>query len=218
MRAPSIGISVEGFPCIGLAGLSALVFAALGWEGPACIALLLCWFSVAFFRDPERVIPQDTSLAVSPADGKVIRIAIRPDPMTGEERVCVSIFMSIFQVHVNRMPIAGTVKAIKYWPGKFFNASLDKASTDNERCGYLLVDENEKSWIMVQIAGLLARRIVCRTVEGDSVERGQRYGLIRFGSCVELYLPPNYIPIVQVGEYILGGQSVIAKFEEAPQH
>jgi phosphatidylserine decarboxylase len=138
-------------------------------------------------------------------------MATKSDPMTGEERLCVSIFMSLFQVHVNRTPVAGTVKAIKYWPGKFFNASLDKASTDNERCGYLIVDENDSSWSMVQIAGLIARRIVCRTEEGDSLVRGQRYGLIRFGSCVELYLPQSYRPTVQVGEYVLGGQSVIAE-------
>lgn len=97
MLTSSIGISVEGFPCIGLAGVSAFVFAILGWHTPACIALLLCWFSVTFFRDPERLILQDTSLAVSPADGKVIRIAIRPDPMTSESRVCVSIFIVFFR-------------------------------------------------------------------------------------------------------------------------
>lgn len=114
------------------------------------------------------------------------------------------------------MAVSGTVKAITYRPGKFFNASLDKASTNNERCGYLLVNENSDSWSMVQIDGLIVRRIVCRTVEGDSVQRGQRFGLIKFGSCAELYLPPNNTPTVQVGEYILGGQSVIAKFEEDP--
>jgi phosphatidylserine decarboxylase len=216
MRSPSISISPEGFPCIGLTGLSALILAVLGWAIPACVALLLCWFSVGFFRDPERVVPQASGLAVSPADGKVIRMATKSDPMTGEERLCVSIFMNLFQVHVNRTPVAGTVKTIKYWPGKFFNASLDKASTDNERCGYLIVDENESSWSMIQIAGLIARRIVCRTVEGDSLERGQRYGLIRFGSCVELYLPQSYRPAVHVGEYVLGGQSVIAERKGNP--
>ncbi|WP_319761158.1 phosphatidylserine decarboxylase family protein [Maridesulfovibrio sp.] len=211
MKSPSIGISLEGYPSIGLTGLSAIIFAILDWQTLAIISLLLCWFSVGFFRNPERVIPQEKDIAVSPADGKIIRMTKRLDPMTGHERECISIFMNIFQVHVNRAPVQGKIESIKYWPGKYLNASLDKASTDNERCGYLITDENKDIWSMVQIAGLIARRIVCYTTEGDTVSRGQRYGLIRFGSCVELYLPPSYTPTVKIGDYVTGGQDIIAR-------
>jgi phosphatidylserine decarboxylase len=211
MRAPQIGISPEGWPCIALAGFSSLVFGALDWSALALFFLLITWFSTFFFRDPERVTPRDSSSAISPADGKVVRIKEKSDPMTGENRICISIFMSLFDVHVNRSPVKGKVESIRYWPGKFINASLDKASTDNERCGYLIRDSEENTWTMVQIAGLIARRIVCRIEIGDVLERGHRYGLIRFGSCVEIYLPQGYSPTVQIGDRVVAGQDVIAR-------
>lgn len=211
MRSPQIGISPEGWPCIALAGFSAFVFSVLDWSALALFFLAITWFSTFFFRDPERVTPQKSGEAVSPADGKIVRIKERIDPMTGESRICISIFMSLFDVHVNRSPVSCKVENIRYWPGKFFNASLDKASSDNERCGYLIRDSEQNTWTMVQIAGLIARRIVCRIEEGDILGRGQRYGLIRFGSCVELYLPQGYSPIVRIGDRVVAGQDVIAR-------
>ena len=134
----------------------------------------------------------------------------KPDPLTGDERTCISIFMNVFSVHVNRSPVTGVVEQIRYWPGKFVNAAYDKAATDNERCGYLLRGEDGAAWTMVQIAGLIARRIVCRVSEGDALERGQRYGMIRFGSRVDLYLPEGYVPSVNIGEQVFAGQSTLA--------
>ena len=211
MRPARCGITPEGWPCIGLTALAALVFACLDWWPAALIFLALCWFSVHFFRDPERVPPTGPGLAVSPADGRVIRVETRPDPFSGEARQCVSIFMNLFNVHVNRAPVACTVQGILYLPGKFLNASFDKASTDNERCAYSLRDANGDLWSMVQIAGLVARRIVCRVEEGDTLDRGERYGMIRFGSRVDLYLPEGYVAAARVGETVLAGQSVLAR-------
>ena len=211
MHPARCGITPEGWPVIGLTALAALVLALLDCGLPAVLLLLLCWFSLFFFRDPERVVPQEKGAAVSPADGRVIRIEERPDPVTGERRQCLSIFMNVFSVHVNRSPVeAARVEEIRYWPGKFVNAAYDKAATDNERCGYLLRGEDGAAWTMVQIAGLIARRIVCRVSEGDALERGQRYGMIRFGSRVDLYLPEGYVPSVNIGEQVFAGQSTLA--------
>ena len=211
MRPASIGITSEGWPVIGLCAFSTLIFVLMGCWPVATAFLLLTWFSCHFFRDPERVVPQEADLAVSPADGRVIRIDRREDPMTGEERLCICIFMNVFSVHVNRAPVAATVERIRYFAGRFFNAAWDKAATDNERCAYLLRDGNGAHWTMVQIAGLIARRIVCRVDEGDSLSRGERYGMIRFGSRVDLYVPEGYSPAVRIGEQVFAGQSVLAR-------
>ncbi|MDR3362794.1 MAG: phosphatidylserine decarboxylase family protein [Desulfovibrio sp.] len=211
MRTPSSGVTPEGLPVIGLLALSALVFALADWLFPAFVCLAGCWFGVHFFRDPERVVPQGAGLSVSPADGKIIRIEERPDPFTDKKLTCISIFMNVFSVHVNRAPLACVVEDVRYWPGKFFNASLDKASVDNERCAYLLRDGEGKTWTMVQIAGLIARRIVCRAEIKDALARGERMGMIRFGSRVDLYLPEGYIPAVRPGDQVFAGQSVIAR-------
>ena len=211
MRTPSVGITPEGRPFIGLCAFSSCIFALAGCLPAAYAFLVLTWFSAYFFRDPERVTPGAPGLAVSPADGKIIAIGPRTDPLTGEDRVCISIFMNLFSVHVNRSPVEAEVEAIRYYPGKFLNASFDKASTDNERCAYLLRDADGGSWTMIQIAGLIARRIVCRTDEGDRLARGQRYGLIRFGSRVDLFLPANYDPTCAPGDRVFAAQSVIAR-------
>lgn len=211
MRPAHCGITPEGWPCIGLTGLSALVFALLDWWFLALVLLALCWFSLHFFRDPERVVPQGEGLAVSPADGRIIRVEDRADPFSDETRCCVSIFMNVFSVHVNRAPVDCVVEDIRYWPGKFLNAAFDKASTDNERCAYRLRGDDGQVLSMVQIAGLVARRIVCRTEPGDPLARGQRYGMIRFGSRVDLYLPRGYVAAVRIGEQVFAGQSVIAR-------
>ena len=164
-----------------------------------------------FFRDPERVTPQGPGLAISPADGKVIRIEEKPDPFSGEKRLCISICMNVFSVHVNRSPVSCTVEDIRYFPGAFVNAAFDKAATDNERCAYSLRDDSGKQWTMVQIAGLVARRIVCRTDIGDVLERGQRYGMIRFGSRVDLYMPEGYVAAAQLGQQVFAGQCIVAR-------
>ncbi|WP_298031718.1 phosphatidylserine decarboxylase family protein [uncultured Desulfovibrio sp.] len=211
MHPARCGITPEGWSCIVLTALSALVFALLDWWLPALLLLILFWFSLHFFRDPERVVPHGEGLAVSPADGKIIRIEDRADPFSGENCCCVSIFMNIFSVHVNRAPVACVVEDVRYWPGKFVNATFDKASTDNERCAYRLRGADGRNWSMIQIAGLAARRIVCRVEPGDALARGQRYGMIRFGSRVDLYLPRGYVAAVRIGEQVFAGQSVIAR-------
>ncbi len=211
MRPASVGITPEGYPSIGLCALTALIFGLAGCWPLAVVFLLLTWFSCHFFRDPERVIPRDANIAVSPADGKVIRIDTRPDPITGLNRTCICIFMNVFSVHVNRAPVAGKVQDIKYFAGKYFNAAWDKAATDNERCAYKLIDAEGNEWSMVQIAGLIARRIVCRVDIDDNLERGERFGMIRFGSRVDLYIPDSYTPSVEIGEQVFAGQSIVAK-------
>lgn len=210
MRKPTYGITPEGAPSIGLTALAALVFAMLGYCTPALLFLLLCCFCCNFFRDPERVVPAGPGLAVCPADGKVVKVTSMPDPFTGESCLCVCIFMNVVNVHVNRSPVGGKVIDIAYHPGKFLNASFDKASTDNERCAYALEDTDGKRWSMVQIAGLVARRIVCRVDIGDGLQRGERFGMIKFGSRVDVYLPDGYAPKVRVGQKVLAGQTVLA--------
>ena len=211
MRKGNIGVAPEGLPFLFLLALTALAFAALRFWPLALVFLVLTWFSGHFFRDPERVVPSEDDIAVSPADGRVIRVEPKADPITGEVRPCISIFMNVFNVHVNRSPVAGRVEAIRYFPGKFFNAALDKASADNERCAYLVRDDGGRSWVMVQVAGLIARRIVCRVEEGDTLARGERYGMIRFGSRVDLYLPPDYSAFVANGDVVAAGESILAR-------
>lgn len=213
MLKPSVGICAEGWPFIGIFAFTALLAAILGWRWPAAAMWLLCVFSLYFFRDPPRVISQEPDVAVSPADGTIICVDRRPDPFSGAEAQRISIFMSVFNVHVNRAPIACAVEKMRMIPGRFFNAAWDKASTENERCLWLLRGADGKDWTMVQIAGLIARRIVCHAEIGDRLARGQRLGLIRFGSRVDLYLPAGYVPTVAKGQTVFGGESIIARKE-----
>jgi len=210
MHRPSIQIAPEGLPFIGFFALVALAFAGLEWELPAIVFLALTGFSLYFFRDPERIIHANPDHALSPADGKVIRIETRRDPLTDEDRTCISIFMDVFSVHVNRSPISGNVERIQYIKGSFLNASFDKSSTDNERCAYLIRDNAQSTWTMVQVAGLVARRIVCRVEEGDTLAQGSRYGLIRFGSRVDLYIPEGYTSRVSIGDKVFAGETLLA--------
>jgi phosphatidylserine decarboxylase len=219
MKKPTIGLSLEGLPFIGLTALLTLVFALLEWSIPALIAFVLLFFVMNFFRDPERVTPQEKGVAVSPADGKVVKIETMRDPFTNRNCTTICVFMNVFNVHVNRAPVSGTVDAIRYYPGKFFNASLDKASTDNERNAVKIMDDEGKSWTVVQIAGLIARRIVCWTESGDTLFRGDRFGLIKFGSRLDLYLPGGYEPAVRIGDIVFAGQTVLAtKKHDEPLH
>jgi phosphatidylserine decarboxylase len=211
VRKPSFAIAPEGAIFIVLTAVSAISFAGLRWWFPALAFLALTWFCAWFFRDPERFTPPDENISVSPADGKIIRIEPRESPFSSERLTCISIFMNVFNVHVNRFPVSGTVCDIKYVPGKFINAEFDKASDENERCAYLLEDTDGEHWTMVQIAGLIARRIVCRAETGDAAIRGERFGLIRFGSRVDVYLPATYTPNVYVGDRVVAGESIIAR-------
>lgn len=211
MLNPAIGICAPGWPFIGIAVFSAILTAILGWKWATVLLWAFCLFTVYFFRDPERVIAEGPDIAVSPADGTIIGIERRDDPASGQEVQCISIFMSVFNVHVNRVPVQCRIQAIRYIPGKFFNASLDKASTDNERCIWSLEDGEGNNWTMVQIAGLIARRIVPWAQPDDKLARGERFGMIRFGSRVDLYLPSSYAPAVVKGDKVLGGESVIAR-------
>lgn len=210
MRKPSIGITPEGAPSIGLCALCSLVFALLGCATLTVVFLLLTFFCCNFFRDPERVVPQNPGIAVSPADGKIVKITAMSDPFTGKPRLCICVFMNVVNVHVNRSPVKGRVSDIAYHAGKFLNASLDKASYDNERCAYQIEDAHGGTWSMVQIAGLVARRIVCRVDIGDELAQGERFGMIKFGSRVDLYLPDGYEPKVGIGDTVLAGQTILA--------
>ena len=187
-----------------------LIWEPLGWLGVGLT--VWCYY---FFRDPERVTPARTGLIISPADGIVslIEPAVPPAelglpdvPLTR-----VSVFMSVFNCHVNRAPVAGTVTRIAYRPGKFLNASLDKASADNERNGIVIEMDDGRLLPVVQIAGLVARRIVCFVTEGAHVPRGGRFGLIRFGSRLDVYLPEGVTPLVRVGQTMVAGETVIAE-------
>ena len=211
MIQANIQLAPEGKPIIFFAAFVALVSGLLNFASLAIIALLFCAFSIYFFRDPERVVPQEEDVAVSPADGRIILVENRSDPLNQEEHCCISIFMNVFNVHVNRVPVACTIEELKYIPGKFFNASFDKASKENERCVWKIRQDTGEHWYMVQIAGLIARRIVCRAEVHDQLKRGERCGMIRFGSRVDLYLPSSYAPMVKVGDIVFAGQSCIAK-------
>ncbi|MGE0723868.1 MAG: phosphatidylserine decarboxylase [Alphaproteobacteria bacterium] len=198
---------VAGF-AVAAAGL-ALLWQPLGWIG--LIATAWCAY---FFRDPARTVPTRPGLVVSPADGMVqlIEPAVPPAElgMGDLPRPRVSIFMDVLDVHVNRMPVEATIRRIAYRPGKFMDASLDKASADNERMGLALALDDGRELAMVQIAGLVARRIKCWAQEGDRLATGERFGLIRFGSRVDVYLPDGIAPLVIEGQRAVAGETVIA--------
>ncbi len=211
MKQSDFGLAREGVPFLGLCALLSIILALIDCATGAFVFFILTAFVGHFFRDPNRVIPQEAGVAVSPADGKVIKVGQAKDPVTGENRTVICIFMNVFSVHVNRSPVAGAVEKLCYFPGKFINASLDKASEDNERLAMSLRSTEDEQWTVVQIAGLIARRIVPWTETGDSLRRGERYGLIKFGSRLDLYLPQTYDACVRVGEKVFAGQSIIAK-------
>ena len=210
MHQPSPQLAPEGLPYIAFSAFLTLVLALLGYAIPAVVLLVVTALTLNFFRDPERVAPEDPAALVSPADGRVVKVGVAPDPFTGEPRKVVCVFMNVFNVHVNRCPAAARVERIRYVPGKFVNASLDKASTDNERCLLHVKDADGRTFTVVQIAGLIARRIVCRAEPGDELARGQRFGLIKFGSRVDLYLPEDYRLLVSVGDRTIAGETALA--------
>ena len=200
----------EGYPFIGLFGFITLVFALLGWATLTLLLLFLTLFSVYFFRNPERVIPVDDDVVVAPADGKVIFVGeVQEDRYFNERVTKVSIFMSVFNVHVNRVPCHGKVTEMYYNKGEFLNASYDKASESNEQSGILLETDSGSQILFVQIAGLIARRIVTYPIVGDVLQKGARYGLIRFGSRVDIFFPKNADVTVSLGERTVGGETVL---------
>lgn len=209
MKNYGIPVAAEGWPFIlPLAAVTVLCF-VFGWKNTGYVFLALALFVLFFFRDPERVAPEGKGVIVSPADGKVIVIkdVYEPDYLKQDVKQ-VSIFLSVFNVHVNRAPIGGTIETVKYNPGKFHVASVDKASLDNEQTGMVIVDGKNKV-LVKQIAGLIARRIVCYAKPGDTIAAGERYGLIRFGSRVDLFLPKNTELMVKLGDRIKGSRDVI---------
>jgi phosphatidylserine decarboxylase len=210
-----IPIHREGWPFIALAlGANALLLVWLGWWG--LIATPFALWVVAFFRDPERQAPAGEGLIVSPADGVLLPIVkALPPPEMGlppEPRTRLSIFMNVFDTHVNRIPEGGTVEGLAYRRGKFLNASFDKASEHNERMAVRLRMVGGEALVVVQIAGLVARRISCALTEGQSVLRGNRFGLIRFGSRLDVYLPEGTRVLVQQGQRMRAGETVLAEY------
>src|SRR5574340_277038 len=210
MKNYGIPVAAEGWAFIvPLAVVTALLL-ALGWKNTGVVALVLTLFVLFFFRDPERPVPPGDNLVVSPADGRVIVIKDIFEPTYLKQEVRqISIFLSVFNVHVNRTPIGGTVETVKYNPGKFHVASVDKASLDNEQTA-MVINTGKQKVLVKQIAGLIARRIVCYAKPGDGLRTGERYGLIRFGSRVDIFLPKDADLNVKVGDRIKGGRDVIA--------
>jgi len=186
------------------------IWSPLGWVG----VVLTLWCAY-FFRDPDRVTPDRPGLVVSPADGVVNMIVEAAPPAELElgdtPLTRISIFMNVFNCHVNRAPVAGIVKRVAYRAGQFLNASLDKASDDNERNAIVIEQADGTNLVVVQIAGLVARRIVCNVGEGNTLQAGERYGIIRFGSRLDVYLPAGLTPLVAIGQTAIAGETVLAE-------
>jgi phosphatidylserine decarboxylase len=206
-------IHTEGYKFLVISVIVTLVLLAFsGFLGT--IGILLTIWVYYFFRDPERIIIGDENYLVSPADGEVIKVEEVDGPkevgLENQKFKKISIFMNVFDCHVNRTPCSGTVEEILYKPGKFLNASFDKASEDNERNYYKIKDNAGNNIIVVQIAGLIARRIVCETNNGQTLSQGERIGMIRFGSRADVYYE-NYDPLVKVGQKTISGETLLAK-------
>jgi phosphatidylserine decarboxylase len=212
IRSQMVPITPEGYPFIGVFALISLflfwLWPPLGWIG----TVLTVW-CVLFFRDPPRVTPVREGLVVAPADGRISQITtvapphelgLGPTPLPR-----ISVFMSVFDCHINRSPVAGKIEKIVYQPGKFFSADLDKASADNERNSLVIASAGARVAV-VQIAGLVARRIICFAREGQPVAAGERFGMIRFGSRLDIYLPEGAPPLVAVGQRATAGETVLA--------
>ena len=208
-------IASAGYAFIFGAAFATAVLALLGLTTLSLIALAVTFCICGFFRDPDRMIPAEEGVVVSPADGKVILTdTVDNSPFFSGQAMKISIFMSVFNVHVNRIPYDGRVKEIGYHPGKFFSANLDKASLENEHNAVFIEMENGKSLCVVQIAGLIARRIICKIQAGDRVIRGQRFGLICFGSRLDVYLPTDIKLKVAVGDKVSAGATILGQVSD----
>ncbi len=200
----------EGYPFILFSGFTTLTLALLGYSLPTLVCLVLTAFITWFFRDPSRVLPEEDNAIVCPADGKVIQIREMEDTRFLNTKVIrISIFMNVFNVHVNRIPLSGTVERVLLKPGRFYAADKEKAALQNEYCAMTIRTGNQRLYGVVQIAGLIARRIICRAEKGDQVTAGQRYGLIRFGSRVDLYLPLDTEVTVSEGQKVRCGETIL---------
>ena len=203
-------IAREGWPFLTIAVVVALVATSLlgGWSWPFWVIAL---FVLQFFRDPPRTVPLQPNAVLSPADGRIVVVEKAQDPYAGREALKISVFMNVFNVHSNRSPVDGAITKVEYFPGKFVNADLDKASVENERNAVVVTADNGAVVTFVQVAGLIARRILCYVKPGDKLARGQRYGFIRFGSRVDVYLPLTARPLVTVGEKVSATETILAE-------
>ncbi|MBT8516297.1 phosphatidylserine decarboxylase [Polynucleobacter paneuropaeus] len=210
MMYPHPLIAKEGWPYLAVLGVLTLVVHSLGgftWSWPLWI---LFFFVLQFFRDPQRIAPLGHDLVLSPADGRIVVVEVTQDPYAKREALKISVFMNVFNVHSNRSAVNGLVKEIQYFPGKFVNADLDKASLENER-NAMVIDANGQTVTLVQVAGLIARRILCYVHVGDRLKAGERYGFIRFGSRVDIYLPLTAVPMVSVGDRVYATNTALAR-------
>ena len=216
MQQVHIPVAHEGAPFILFSALCALVFALLELICPALVFLALTAFVLYFFRDPVRVLPTEANALVCPADGKVIVVKEVDDSrFLGERAQKISILMNIFNVHVNRIPLGGRVEQIRMQPGRFYAADKEKAELHNEYCALTIATPGGSRYAVVQVAGLIARRIVCRAETGDTLTSGERYGIIRFGSRVDLYLPLQANIRVNVGDTVRAGESVLGDLHDS---
>ncbi len=203
-------IAKEGFLFLIPSALLTLFLVLMGWKILTLLGILLTLFIAFFFRNPKRKIPSLRNIILSPADGRVIYVGeCEEDRFLKQRALKVSIFMSPFDVHINRAPASGKILEVSYHPGRFLVASRDKASLLNEQNALVMETENRSKILLIQIAGFVARRIVCYAKVGDLLNRGEFFGMIRFGSRVDLYLPIDVQPIVRVGQHIKGGESII---------
>jgi len=206
-------IHAEGYKFLVIAGIITIVFYIFS-NFLALIGLLLTVWVYYFFRDPDRIIINDDNYLVSPADGEIIKVEEVDGPkelgLENKRFKKISVFMNVFDCHVNRTPCSGKIEEILYKPGKFLNASLDKASEDNERNYYKIKDSQNNDIVVVQIAGLIARRIVCESDKAQDLKQGDRIGMIRFGSRADLYYE-NYEPLVKEGQTAIAGETLLAK-------
>jgi phosphatidylserine decarboxylase len=203
-------IAKEGLLFLIPAVLLTVIIGGMGWKVWMFLGILLSLFIAFFFRNPKRKIPNLQNVILSPADGKIIHIGeFEEDRFLKEKTLKVSIFMSLFDVHLNRAPVSGKVLKRSYHPGKFLIANAEKSSLLNEQNAVILETEDRFKILLIQIAGFVARRIVCYAKAGDPLRKGEIFGLIRFGSRVDLYLPPEVKPIVRVGQHVKGGESII---------
>jgi phosphatidylserine decarboxylase len=206
-------VAKAGYPFIFASAFATVVFALLGISALALLGLCVTGFICWFFRDPDRLVPEGDGVIVSPADGKVIKVEpVETTPYFDGPCTRISVFMSVFNVHVNRSPHEGTVRTVDYHPGKFISANRDKASAENEHNALLLEGPDGKLVGVVQIAGLVARRIICAVQPGDTLHRGQRFGMICFGSRLDVYLPVDTRIEVGVGDMVQAGTSILGRW------
>ena len=202
-------IAREGWPYLIGLGIIAIVLTKFFGVLIALPVWIIFLFVLQFFRDPPRLVPVAPNAVLAPADGKIVVVEKTTDPYANREALKISIFMNVFNVHSNRIAVNGRIKSIEYFPGKFFNADLDKASLENER-NAIVIDANGQVITLVQVAGLIARRILCYAHVGDYVKKGERYGFIRFGSRVDVYLPLESEPLVSVGDTVYATSTMLA--------